>query len=169
MLFCTFLCRHCTTATWKCLISRFTEEVLKRQRNFLSASELGYDSLTKLVTWSNRDEDWKNANSLFQRHFVCRFCPRTLRSLELRLSIALLLARHLAATSLLRQPVRSQRLHVDFRFLDELGMQGMSECLQMVVQEFHPVHGVLPASCCLPIGGLSTKPYIDICVKFLFV
>jgi len=25
--------------------------------------------LTKLVTWSNRDEDWKNANSLFQRRF----------------------------------------------------------------------------------------------------
>ena len=24
--FCTFLCRHCTTTTWKCLISRFMEE-----------------------------------------------------------------------------------------------------------------------------------------------
>ena len=37
--------------------------------------------LTKLVTWSNRDEDWKNANSLFQRRFLCRRRPRILRSL----------------------------------------------------------------------------------------
>ena len=35
-LFCTFLCRCCTTTTWKCLISRFMEEVNKRRRNFLS-------------------------------------------------------------------------------------------------------------------------------------
>ena len=26
-LFCTFLCRRCTTTTWKCLISRFVEDV----------------------------------------------------------------------------------------------------------------------------------------------
>ena len=26
-LFCTFLCRHCTTTTWKCLISRFVKNV----------------------------------------------------------------------------------------------------------------------------------------------
>jgi len=26
-LFCTFLCRHCTTTTWKCLISRFVKDV----------------------------------------------------------------------------------------------------------------------------------------------
>ena len=26
-LFCTFLCRHCKTTTWKCLISRFVEEM----------------------------------------------------------------------------------------------------------------------------------------------
>ena len=36
------LCSHCTTTTWKCLISRCTEEVHKRPRNFLSA--LGYVS-----------------------------------------------------------------------------------------------------------------------------
>ena len=69
-----------------------TEEVHKRRRNFLSLSELEYGSeeftfrrvnlrLKKLVTWSNRDEDWKNANSLFQRLFLCRRCPRILRSL----------------------------------------------------------------------------------------
>ena len=37
--------------------------------------------LTKLVTWINRDEDWKNAISLFQRRFLCRRRPRILRSL----------------------------------------------------------------------------------------
>ena len=96
------------TTTWKCLISRFTEEVHKRQRNFSFLSELGYGSkefnlkrvhphLTKLETWSNlafpagilrgstrvpspRDEDWKHAKSLFQRRFRCRRRPRTLRS-----------------------------------------------------------------------------------------
>ena len=55
-------------------------------------SELGYGSskfnfgrvhllLTKLVTWGNRDEDWKNANSIFQRRFRCRRRPWTLKSL----------------------------------------------------------------------------------------
>ena len=37
--------------------------------------------LKKLVTWGNRDEDWKNANSLFQRRFRYRRRPRILRSL----------------------------------------------------------------------------------------
>ena len=74
--FCTFLFRHCTTAT-----SHSTEEVHERRRYFLSLSELGCGSyirnstfrwvhlhLTKLVTSSHdRYEDWKNANSLFQR------------------------------------------------------------------------------------------------------
>ena len=31
-LFCTFLCRHCTTTTWKCQNSRFVEDVKTRQR-----------------------------------------------------------------------------------------------------------------------------------------
>ena len=31
-LFCTFRSRHCTTTTWKCLISRFVEEVNSRQQ-----------------------------------------------------------------------------------------------------------------------------------------
>ena len=43
-LFCTFLCRHCKTTTWKCLIPRCTEEVHERRRNFLSLSELGCGS-----------------------------------------------------------------------------------------------------------------------------
>ena len=44
-LLCTFLCRHCTTATWKCLILRFMENfscwktlniLLQEQRDYLS-------------------------------------------------------------------------------------------------------------------------------------
>ena len=34
--FCTFLCRRCTTTTWKCVIFRFMEVVNKRRRIFLS-------------------------------------------------------------------------------------------------------------------------------------
>ena len=34
-LFCTFLCCHCTTTTWKCLISRFVKNVSKQWQNFL--------------------------------------------------------------------------------------------------------------------------------------
>ena len=41
-LFSTFLCRHCTTTMWKCLISRFTEDVNKRGRIFLSLSKLEF-------------------------------------------------------------------------------------------------------------------------------
>ena len=43
-LFCTFVCRHCTTTTGKCLISRFMEDVNKRRVNFLSLSDLEYGS-----------------------------------------------------------------------------------------------------------------------------
>ena len=77
---------------WKCLVSRCTEEVHKRRGNFLSLSALGYGSqevnfrmvrlhLKKLVTWSNRNEDWKNMNSLFQWCFLCHRRPQILRSL----------------------------------------------------------------------------------------
>ena len=38
--FWTFLCRHYTTKTWKCLLSRFMENVNKRRRNFFSLSKL---------------------------------------------------------------------------------------------------------------------------------
>ena len=43
-LYMYILYRHCTTTTWKCLISRFMEDVNKRTRNLLSHSELGYGS-----------------------------------------------------------------------------------------------------------------------------
>ena len=39
-LFCTFLCRRCTTTTWKCLISLFVEDVKTKQRLFSSFPEL---------------------------------------------------------------------------------------------------------------------------------
>ena len=69
-----------------------TEEVHKRRPNFLYFSELGYGSwefnfrrvhflFSKLVTWSKRDEDWKNANSLFLCRLHCRRRPRILKSL----------------------------------------------------------------------------------------
>ena len=41
-LFCSFLCHHRTATTWKCLISRFREDVKKSRRNCLSLSELMY-------------------------------------------------------------------------------------------------------------------------------
>ena len=39
--------------------------------------------LTKLVTWSNRDEDWKKANSFFQRLLCFRRRPQILTYLKL--------------------------------------------------------------------------------------
>ena len=39
-LFCTFLCRHCLTTTWKCLISRFLGDVNTRRRLCFSFPEL---------------------------------------------------------------------------------------------------------------------------------
>ena len=33
---CTFLCPHCTTSRWKCLISRIMEDANKRRRNIFS-------------------------------------------------------------------------------------------------------------------------------------
>ena len=44
-LFGTFLCLHCTTTTWKCLISRFAENVNTRQHLHLSFPELRYSLL----------------------------------------------------------------------------------------------------------------------------
>ena len=88
-LFCTFLCHHCTTTTWKCLISRCTEEVHSDDEVsslFLSFYMLLRNSTLGGIAYisqskSNRNEDWKNANSLFQRHFLCHHRGRILRSL----------------------------------------------------------------------------------------
>ena len=44
-LFCTFLCRRCTTTTWNCLISRFVEDGNRRQQLSFSFHELWYSPL----------------------------------------------------------------------------------------------------------------------------
>ena len=91
-LFCIFLYRHYMTMTLKCLISRFTGDVNKRRRNFLSLSELEYGCLefgsvrvrlhfTKYANWTNRDRDIKNANLLFRRRFRGRRRSGILNSL----------------------------------------------------------------------------------------
>ena len=43
-LFCTFVCRHCTRTTWKCLISRFVENVNTQDNNFIFLS-LNFDAV----------------------------------------------------------------------------------------------------------------------------
>ena len=88
-LFCTFLSRLCTTATWKCLISRFLKDVMKQRRNYIPLFELGYGHLkfsfrrvrlhlTKHVGRNNRYEDWKNANSFSL--LLCRWMLKFLTS-----------------------------------------------------------------------------------------
>ena len=42
MLSCTFLCHHCTTMMWKCLISHFVEDVTTRQSLSFSFLKLQY-------------------------------------------------------------------------------------------------------------------------------
>ena len=49
-LFCTFLCRHSTTTAWKCLISRFMEDVNKLLRNFLQFLFLNLDMVLRNST-----------------------------------------------------------------------------------------------------------------------
>ena len=44
-LFCTFLCRPCTTSTWNCLISRFVKDVDTRQWLSFSYRELWHNPL----------------------------------------------------------------------------------------------------------------------------
>ena len=86
MLFCTFLCRRCTTTTWKCQISLFVEDVNTRQQLSFSFPELWYSllefksrdicqHLTNWMSWNKRDKVWDRANSLFK----CRFGNRRWR------------------------------------------------------------------------------------------
>ena len=72
-------CNHaflyiCTAMTWKFLISRFTEDVNKWRRIFLSPSKLDCAPqeinsreiclhLTFSADWNKRDNVWKNANA----------------------------------------------------------------------------------------------------------
>ena len=79
-LFCTFLCRHCTTMTWNCLFSRFSEDVNLRQRLSISFPELwcgllefnsrkNCQHLTKWTRWNKRHKVWSSSTSLFKRRF----------------------------------------------------------------------------------------------------
>ena len=86
MLFCTFPCRRCTTTTWKCLISRFIEDVNTWDNNFPFLF-LNFDTVfriqlrniyqhsTNLMSWNKRVKVWGRANSLFK----WRFCNRQRR------------------------------------------------------------------------------------------
>ena len=80
---CTFFFRHCTTTTWKCLISRFMEDVNKRRRIFLSLSRLEccpqeinsrefLPHVTSSVNWNKREKVWENASSFQKWRFRCR-------------------------------------------------------------------------------------------------
>ena len=71
--FCTFVCRHRTTTTWKCIISRFVGNVNTGQRLPFSFSELWYSPsefnsrkicqhLTNWTRWNKRDKIWNRAN-----------------------------------------------------------------------------------------------------------
>ena len=91
-LFCTFLCRRCTTTTWKCLISRFVED-LNSRRLFFCFPELWYSLLEfnsrkifqhfmnwMSCNWDKRDKVWSSANSLFKWRFRNRRRRRCLSS-----------------------------------------------------------------------------------------
>ena len=81
-LFCTFLCRCCTTTTWNRLVSRFIEDVNTRQQFSFSFSDLRYSPfrinfwkipqhLTNWMKWGKINEVWKRSNSLLNWRFRC--------------------------------------------------------------------------------------------------
>ena len=84
-LFCTFLCRRCTSVTWICLISRFVEDVNTRRRLPFSFRELRYREFnsrknsqrsTNWMRWNKRDKGWSSANSLCKKWRFCSRCRR---------------------------------------------------------------------------------------------
>ena len=79
-LFCKFLCRHCTSTKWKCLILLFVEDVTTRQWPSISFPELRYSILefnsgkncqylTNWTRWNKRDKVWSSATSVFKWRF----------------------------------------------------------------------------------------------------
>ena len=68
MLFCSFLCRGCTTATWNFLISsaRFMESVNQLKNFRFPFSKLRYGRFENKI-----DEVWSGADSLFGEFSVC--------------------------------------------------------------------------------------------------
>ena len=81
-LFRTFLCRHYTTSTWKCLISRFVETKSTKQRLSICFFELRYRLLEfnsrkkcqhvkNWTRWNKRDKVWIGGNSLLKWPSLC--------------------------------------------------------------------------------------------------
>ena len=68
MLFCSFLCRGCTTATWNFLIwsARFMESVNQLKNFRFPFSKLRYGRFGNKI-----DEVWSGADSLFGEFSVC--------------------------------------------------------------------------------------------------
>ena len=92
-LFVHFFARRCTTTTWKCLISRFVEDVNTRRLSF-SFPELWYrllefnsgkicQHLTNWTSWTKHNKVWSRATSLFNWRFRSRRCRCCLSSLIL--------------------------------------------------------------------------------------
>ena len=78
-LFDTFLCRRCTSTTWKCLNSGFVEDGNTRQRHSSSFPELRCSPLefnskqirhhfVNWTRWKELDYVWNSADSLFLSH-----------------------------------------------------------------------------------------------------
>ena len=95
-LFCTVLCRPCTTTTWNDQILTFFEDgkgnpinsvisVWTRAWPPLLSSNINSLLLSNWVTWDNREMVWKNAESIFQRRFYGSRRCRIVRSLVLLL------------------------------------------------------------------------------------
>ena len=59
-LFCTFLCHHYMTTTWKCLISHFVENMNTRQRLCFSFhnSRKNWQHLMNWTRWNKPDKVW---------------------------------------------------------------------------------------------------------------
>ena len=68
--FCTFLCRRCTTTTWKCLISRFVENVTTRQQLYFYFPELR----NNLLKFNSR-KNWTTPTGTIVLHLLLKnFC-----------------------------------------------------------------------------------------------
>ena len=92
MLFCTFLCLHCTTTTWndqnlsllgtgngKAINS--TLSVRTGARSSLFSSNQNPLPLSNRTNWDNREKVWNDAKSVFQWRFHGRRRCRIVRSL----------------------------------------------------------------------------------------
>ena len=90
--FLTLLCRHCTTMTWKCLISYFEENLNTRQRLSFSLPDLRYSllefssrkicqHLTTSPRWNKHNKVWSSVNSLLLKVKFSQPLPSLLRKL----------------------------------------------------------------------------------------